>query len=132
MIVKTDPALVPVLSDYLTSRLDLVVERVGSDRLAVSFLESRRPATERRELEQRLRAWRPYRRDVRAELLGVMRPPRPASARAESPVRGILNVGRKSDTDPVRHDIPRRNHLLRLSKRDYTTSLRYDALRGGS
>ncbi len=69
MRVKTAPALVPNLLDYLTSRPDALVTRVADDEIAVSLLGSLRVEGQLRELEDRVRAWEARGRNAHAEVL---------------------------------------------------------------
>ena len=69
MQVRTTPALVPNLLQYLTSRPDTLAARVGDDIIAVSLLGSLRVDRQQRELEDRLRAWEAGGRNARAEVL---------------------------------------------------------------
>lgn len=58
----------PDLVAFLASRVDCVVEQVGPDEIEVSLLGSMNASARRRELAQRLEAWRADSPGVAAEI----------------------------------------------------------------
>jgi hypothetical protein len=69
MRVKIDThSHAPRLVAFLASRIDCVVEQVGPDEIEVSLLGSMNARARRRELAQRLEAWRADFPDVAAEI----------------------------------------------------------------
>jgi hypothetical protein len=58
----------PDLVAFLASRVDCVVEQVGPDEIEVSLLGSMNASARRRELAQRLKAWRADSPGVAAEI----------------------------------------------------------------
>ncbi len=68
-ICLSDPALVPGLLDFLSERVDCVLERVGGDQVRISILGSYRSDAARAAVERLLLEWRVHQPSASALLL---------------------------------------------------------------